>query len=130
MIRHKSTEKRARQNKKRYQSNRAIKSSVKTGVKNLLAVLETKNKEGSTSQLKKVISTLNKAKTDQVRAHHFDLQQFFVQLDRSFTPLGSLPQRLLQLALKVVIALLQPGLFRKGRLVGYPPAGCLSLTIR
>ena len=61
MIRHKSTEKRARQNKKRYQSNRAVKSSVKTGVKNLLASIETKNKEGSTSQLKKVISTLNKA---------------------------------------------------------------------
>jgi small subunit ribosomal protein S20 len=61
MIRHKSTEKRARQNKKRYQSNRAVKSSVKTGVKNLLAAIETKNKEGSASQLKKVISTLNKA---------------------------------------------------------------------
>jgi small subunit ribosomal protein S20 len=61
MIRHKSTEKRARQNKKRYHSNRAVKSSVKTGVKNLLASVEIKNKEGSTSQLKKVISTLNKA---------------------------------------------------------------------
>ena len=61
MIRHKSTEKRARQNKKRYQSNRAVKSSVKTGVKNLLAAIENKNKEGSTSQLKKVISSLNKA---------------------------------------------------------------------
>jgi small subunit ribosomal protein S20 len=61
MIRHKSTEKRARQNKKRYQSNRAVKSSVKTGVKNLLAAIDNKNKEGSSSQLKKVISTLNKA---------------------------------------------------------------------
>ena len=77
MIRHKSTEKRARQNKKRYQSNRAVKSSVKTGVKNLLAVIETKNREGSTSQLKKVISTLNKAASKGIvhkktasRAHH------------------------------------------------------------
>ena len=60
-MRHKSTEKRARQNKKQYQANRAVKSSVKTGVKNLLAVIETKDQEGSTSQLKKVISTLSKA---------------------------------------------------------------------
>ena len=60
-MRHKSTEKRARQNKKQYQANRAVKSSVKTGVKNLLTVLETKDKEGSTSQLKKVISSLSKA---------------------------------------------------------------------
>ncbi len=61
MIRHKSTEKRARQNRKRQQSNRAVKSSVKTGIKNLLTALENKNKEASTTQLKKVISTLNKA---------------------------------------------------------------------
>ena len=61
MIRHKSTEKRARQNRKRQQSNRAVKSSVKTGIKNLLAAIENKNTEGSTAQLKKVISTLNKA---------------------------------------------------------------------
>ena len=44
-MRHKSTEKRARQNKKQYQANRAVKSSVKTGVKNLLAVIEAKNRE-------------------------------------------------------------------------------------
>ena len=60
-MRHKSTEKRARQNKKQYQANRAVKSSVKTGVKNLLAVIEAKNQEGSTAQLKKVISSLSKA---------------------------------------------------------------------
>ena len=60
-MRHKSTEKRARQNKKQYQANRAVKSSVKTGVKNLLVVIEAKNQEGSTAQLKKVISTLSKA---------------------------------------------------------------------
>ena len=61
MIRHKSAEKRARQNKKRYQHNRAIKSSIKTGIKNLSTVLEKKNREESSSALKKVISTISKA---------------------------------------------------------------------
>jgi len=61
MIRHKSAEKRARQNKKRYQHNRAIKSSVKTGVKNLTTVLEAKNREESATALKKVISTISRA---------------------------------------------------------------------
>ena len=59
MIRHKSTEKRARQNKERYQYNRALKSYMKTRIKNLLAALETKNKEEVYSQLKKVISSIN-----------------------------------------------------------------------
>ena len=61
MARHKSTEKRARQNKKRYQSNRAIKSSMKTKIKNLLTALETNNKEEVQPQLKKTISTINRA---------------------------------------------------------------------
>ncbi len=61
MIRHKSAEKRARQNKKRYQRNRSVKSSVKTGVKNLTTVLETKNREESATALKKVISTISRA---------------------------------------------------------------------
>jgi len=61
MIRHKSAEKRARQNKKRYQRNRAIKSSVKTGIKSLSAVLDTKNRDESSSVLKKVISTISRA---------------------------------------------------------------------
>ena len=61
MIRHKSTEKRARQNKKLYHYNRAIKSSIKTRIKNLLAALETKNKEDVHSQLKKVISSISRA---------------------------------------------------------------------
>jgi small subunit ribosomal protein S20 len=61
MIRHKSAEKRARQNKKRYQHNRAIKSSVKTGIKNLSTVLEKKNRDESSSALKKVISTISRA---------------------------------------------------------------------
>lgn len=61
MIRHKSAEKRARQNKKRYHHNRAIKSSVKTGIKNLLTVLDARNKDESTTTLKKVISTISRA---------------------------------------------------------------------
>ena len=61
MIRHKSTEKRARQNKKRYLYNRAIKSSMKTKIKNLIAALETKNKEAIYPELKKVISSINRA---------------------------------------------------------------------
>lgn len=61
MIRHKSAKKRARQNKKCYQHNRAIKSSVKTGVKNLSAVLEKKNRDESLPALKKVISTISRA---------------------------------------------------------------------
>jgi len=61
MIRHKSTEKRARQNKKRYLHNRAIKSSMKTRIKNLLTALETKNEESVYPELKKVISSINRA---------------------------------------------------------------------
>lgn len=61
MIRHKSAEKRARQNKKRYQHNRAIKSSVKTGIKSLGTVLEAKNRDESSKVLKKVISTISRA---------------------------------------------------------------------
>jgi len=58
---HKSTIKRARQNKKRYIYNRAIKSAMKTGIKNLLATLESKNTETVHSQLKKVIASISKA---------------------------------------------------------------------
>jgi len=60
-MRHKSTEKRARQNKKQYHQNRAIKSSIKTGVRNLLAGLEAQNREEGLLLLKKVVSTINKA---------------------------------------------------------------------
>ncbi len=60
---HKSAVKRARQNKKIYIYNRAIKSAMKTRVKNLLMALESKNNETVHSQLKKVISSINKAAT-------------------------------------------------------------------
>lgn len=61
MIRHKSAEKRARQNIKHCYRNRSIKSAVKTRVKNLLAVLEAKNREEGVLLLRKAISTINKA---------------------------------------------------------------------
>ena len=61
MVRHKSTEKRARQNKKRALYNRAIKSSMKTRIKNLLTTLETKNQEAIHSELKKTIAYINRA---------------------------------------------------------------------
>ena len=61
MIRHKSTEKRARQNEKLYHYNRAIKSSIKTGIKNLFSAIESKSKEDVHAQLKKVISSISKA---------------------------------------------------------------------
>lgn len=61
MARHKSTEKRARQNKERYLCNKAIKSSMKTRIKKLLAALETKNKEAVYPELKKVITSINRA---------------------------------------------------------------------
>jgi len=60
---HKSTIKRARQNKKRYIYNKAIKSAMKTGIKNLLTALEGKNIETARAQLKKVIVSINKAAT-------------------------------------------------------------------
>jgi len=58
---HKSAEKRARQNKQKQLYNRAIKSSMKTRVKNLLITLEGKNKETVHAQLKSVISSISKA---------------------------------------------------------------------
>lgn len=61
MVRHKSTEKRARQNKKIYHYNRAIKSSIKTRIKNLHAAVEAKNKEDVYAQLKNTISSINRA---------------------------------------------------------------------
>jgi len=58
---HKSAEKRARQNKKRYVHNRAFKASMKTRIKNLLAALESTNRETVHSQLKRVISSIHRA---------------------------------------------------------------------
>jgi len=61
MDRHKSTEKRARQDKKKAFYNKAIKSSMKTRIKTLLTTLEAKDKEAVHSELKKTISSINRA---------------------------------------------------------------------
>jgi len=58
---HKSAEKRDRQNKKNRQRNIAAKSALKTKIKSVIAGVEIKNKENSTSALKAVIPALNKA---------------------------------------------------------------------
>jgi|APFre7841882590_1041340.scaffolds.fasta_scaffold06980_2 small subunit ribosomal protein S20 len=58
---HKSVEKRARQNQKRYLHNKAIKSSMKTRIKGLLTTLEGKNKDTANAELKKTISSISKA---------------------------------------------------------------------
>jgi small subunit ribosomal protein S20 len=61
MARHKSTEKRARQDKKKAFYNKAIKSSMKTRIKTLLTTLEAKDKEAINAELKKTISSINRA---------------------------------------------------------------------
>jgi len=61
MARHKSTEKRARQDKKKAFYNKAIKSSMKTRIKTLLTTLEAKDKGAINAELKKTISSINRA---------------------------------------------------------------------
>ena len=61
MDRHKSTEKRARQDKKKAFYNKAIKSYMKTRIKTLLTTLEAKDKEAIHSELKKTLSSINRA---------------------------------------------------------------------
>jgi small subunit ribosomal protein S20 len=61
MDRHKSTEKRARQDKKKALYNKAIKSSMKTRIKTLLTTLEAQDKEAINSELKKTISSISRA---------------------------------------------------------------------
>lgn len=60
MIRHKSAEKRARQEKKRRARNISIKSNAKTSVKTVLKAVEDKS-EKAPETLKSAASTLNKA---------------------------------------------------------------------
>lgn len=88
MIRHKSAEKRARQNKKRCSRNRAIKSSVKTRVKNLLVILEAKNGEQGGLLLKKAVSTINKAVSKGV-IHRKTASRRIARLTRRFNRLSA-----------------------------------------
>jgi len=61
MATHKSAEKRHRQSLKRRDRNREAKSAIRTEIKKTLTVLNDKNKEATTDQLKKVTSVLDKA---------------------------------------------------------------------
>jgi small subunit ribosomal protein S20 len=58
---HKSAEKRDRQGKARRARNIAAKSEIKTKVKAVIAVVESKNKENSEKALKAVVPALAKA---------------------------------------------------------------------
>ncbi|MFO0673510.1 MAG: 30S ribosomal protein S20 [Polyangiaceae bacterium] len=63
MANHPSAEKRNRQRIKRTAQNRAVKSAVRTLVKNVRTEVAGKNKEGATKALKLAISALDKAGT-------------------------------------------------------------------
>jgi len=61
LARHKSAEKRARQNEKRRLRNASIRSSVKTRMKAVLKAVEGKNKEEALKLLRVAISAIAKA---------------------------------------------------------------------
>ena len=61
MATHKSAEKRSRQNEKRRVRNTSVKSSIKTHVKAVLSVTETKDKKGSETALAAAIPAIAKA---------------------------------------------------------------------
>lgn len=61
MARHKSAEKRSRQNEKRRVRNTSVKSNIKTHVKSILSATETKDKKGSETALAAAIPAIAKA---------------------------------------------------------------------
>ena len=61
MARHKSAEKRSRQNEKRRMRNTSVKSNIKTHVKSVLSATETKDKKGSETTLAAAIPAIAKA---------------------------------------------------------------------
>jgi small subunit ribosomal protein S20 len=62
LTKHKSAEKRTRQELKRFERNRAVKASVKTGIKSVReAVAAKNNKEATESALNRVIPSIAKA---------------------------------------------------------------------
>ena len=61
MARHKSAEKRCRQNEKRRVRNTSVKSNIKTHVKSVLSATETKDKKGSETALAAAIPAIAKA---------------------------------------------------------------------
>ncbi len=60
---HKSAEKRARQNIKRNERNRAVRSALRTAVKNFLALVAEKNLEAAAVNYPLVQKTIDKAVT-------------------------------------------------------------------
>lgn len=61
MANHKSAEKRARQNKKRRERNRALRSSLRTQIKKLRAAIASKDKSLCLELLNPTISKIDKA---------------------------------------------------------------------
>ena len=61
MAQHKSAEKRNRQELKRFERNRAVKASVRTGIKAVREAVGEKNKEKAASVLAKIIPAITKA---------------------------------------------------------------------
>jgi len=61
LARHKSAEKRCRQNEKRRVRNTSVKSNIKTHVKSVLSATETKDKKGSETALAAAIPAIAKA---------------------------------------------------------------------
>lgn len=61
MATHKSAEKRARQNEKRRDRNVALRSSIKSGIKMVLAATEGKEREKAVSSLNQAIPAIAKA---------------------------------------------------------------------
>ncbi len=61
MATHKSAEKRATQNEKRRARNTALRSSIKTGMKAVVATVATKNKEEATNALQSAIPAIARA---------------------------------------------------------------------
>ena len=61
MATHKSAEKRSRQTERRWERNTAIKSRVRTNIKNVLSAVEGKDQEGAAQSLGKTIPEIAKA---------------------------------------------------------------------
>ncbi len=61
MATHKSAEKRARQNEKHRERNASLRSSIKTGMKEVLTAVEKKDKEKAATSLSNAIPAIAKA---------------------------------------------------------------------
>jgi len=84
---HKSAEKRARQNKKRRQRNAAVKSGVKTRVKDVLGAVEGKKNDDARKSLAEAIVVIDKAASKGV-LHKNTASRKISRLTRKVNPLG------------------------------------------